>query len=182
MAAFAEGRHREYLGSGNDTLSAAAMDSNLKHRHPSIVEAGKDNSLAQRRSRHLAFDQTLSGVGTISACSVALTTEGWCRADRSHGTWPGEQDVGDAPRIGGRTALSPTGSRPKLNELGPPHRLLHEPSDWVVQQMKTASEGLHSRTPFGVTTMGRLMRIGCATMKSSRSSSYRFGSSSPRSL
>src|ERR1700754_4021222 len=35
----------------------------------------------------------------------------------------------------------------------------------------TSSDGRHSRTPFAVTTIGRLIRIGCASMKSISSSS-----------
>src|SRR4029079_144244 len=45
----------------------------------------------------------------------------------------------------------------------------------------TSSDGRHSRTPFGVTTIGRLIRIGCASMKSISSSSLHFGSARPSS-
>ena len=45
----------------------------------------------------------------------------------------------------------------------------------------TRSAGRHSRTPFGVTTMGRLIRIGCAIMASRSASSVRSGSDSPNS-
>jgi hypothetical protein len=45
----------------------------------------------------------------------------------------------------------------------------------------TFSDGQQGRTPFGVTTTGRLMRIGCAIMKSISSSSDHFGSSRPSS-
>ena len=39
----------------------------------------------------------------------------------------------------------------------------------------TRSDGRHRRTPSGVTTMGRLIRIGWASMQSSNSSSVHFG-------
>src|SRR5262249_32330691 len=45
----------------------------------------------------------------------------------------------------------------------------------------TASEGRQSRTPFGVTTIGRLIRIGCSIIASSSVSSPSFGSASPSS-
>lgn len=44
---------------------------------------------------------------------------------------------------------------------------------------RTASEGRQRRTPFGVTTIGRLMRIGCFSIRSMSSSSDHFGSSRP---
>ena len=34
------------------------------------------------------------------------------------------------------------------------------------RMLSTVSEGLQSRTPIGATTMGRLMRMGCAIMAS----------------
>jgi polyphosphate kinase 2 (PPK2 family) len=40
-------------------------------------------------------------------------------------------------------------------------------SPWYPCPPTTASDGRQSLTPFGVTTIGRLMRIGCAIMKSS---------------
>jgi len=39
----------------------------------------------------------------------------------------------------------------------------------------TVSDGRHNRVPFGVSTMGRLIKIGCANMKSMSWSSVHFG-------
>ena len=50
------------------------------------------------------------------------------------------------------------------------------------RRSRTASDGRHRRTPLGVTTIGRLIRIGCAIMASRSWSSVRSGSSRPSSL
>ena len=46
----------------------------------------------------------------------------------------------------------------------------------------TSSDGRHNLTPSGVATMGRLMRMGCASMKSISSSSDHLGSASCKAL
>ena len=42
--------------------------------------------------------------------------------------------------------------------------LINRPIDGPGRISSTASEGRHSLTPFGVTTIGRLIRIGCASI------------------
>ena len=48
-------------------------------------------------------------------------------------------------------------------------------------RLSTDSEGLHRATPSGVTTMGRLVRMGCSIIASSSWSSVSLWSSSPSS-
>ena len=51
----------------------------------------------------------------------------------------------------------------------------------VRQKIEHFLDGRQSLTPLGVTTIGRLIRIGFAIMKSSSSSSDHFGSPRPNS-
>src|SRR5712664_963390 len=61
-----------------------------------------------------------------------------------------------------------------------PSSFTNDPAGWS-SRSSTASDGRQSRTPFGVTTIGRLIRIGCASIKSISSSSLHLGSASPSS-
>src|SRR5258708_2507748 len=56
-----------------------------------------------------------------------------------------------------------------------PSSLTKEATGWS-SKSSTASDGRHSLVPFGDTTIGRLIRIGCASMKSISSSSLHLGS------
>ena len=59
--------------------------------------------------------------------------------------------------------------------------LLDERTERMSSRSSTASEGRHSLVPFGVSTIGRLIRIGCASMASISSSSLHLASPSPSS-
>ncbi len=63
-----------------------------------------------------------------------------------------------------------------------PSSFVNGPMSGLGRMSSTASEGRHRRVPFGVTTIGRLIRIGCAIMKSISSSSLHLGSARPSSI
>ena len=60
-----------------------------------------------------------------------------------------------------------------------PSSLMKVPISGLGRMSSTSSEGRQSLTPSGVTTIGRLMRIGWASMMSISSSSVHFGSARP---
>ena len=60
---------------------------------------------------------------------------------------------------------------PPASTTASPSSLVKAPRCGSGRMSSTASDGRHSFTPSGVTTIGRLMRIGCAIMASSSASS-----------
>src|SRR5829696_1287585 len=71
--------------------------------------------------------------------------------------------------------------RPCSSMTGSPSSFENGPCCGTGRISRTASEGRASFTPHGVTTIGRLMRIGCANMASRSWSSVRLGSERPNS-
>ena len=91
-------------------------------------------------------------------------------ADHSTSGWV-VADVGRVQRR--RTPSAPTTTSPSS--------LANPPRCGSGRMSSTTSEGRLRRTPSGVTTIGRLIRIGCASIWSISCSSVHFGSSSPSS-
>ncbi|CCE05765.1 hypothetical protein BRAS3843_1470044 [Bradyrhizobium sp. STM 3843] len=72
VASFAEGGDRKHLGSRDYALSAATVNSNLKHWRPSTVVIGCNDRLAQWQGSHLAFDQTLFAATSASEVKKSI--------------------------------------------------------------------------------------------------------------